>query len=164
MKGVVVKDKKWRKMLDVATKLGGRVVKVGVIGAEAEAESAEGISMGRLAGVHEFGAAIQMQWGVLLIPERSFIRASVAENDRAYSDLVERYATAVLEGRMSEDRALGRLGARAAADMQRKISKGVDPANAPSTITAKGSSKPLVDTGRLRQSITFLVVDKEATK
>jgi hypothetical protein len=34
------------------------------------------------------------------------------------------------------------------------------PANSPATIKAKGSDRPLVDTGAMRQAITYVVGDK----
>ena len=46
--------------------------------------------------------------------------------------------------------------------MQEAISAGIDPPNAESTIKAKGSSTPLVDDGTLRQSITYVIDEKEA--
>ena len=49
------------------------------------------------------------------------------------------------------------LGEKVVADVQRKIVALKDPPNAPSTIAKKGSANPLIDTGRLRQSIDFEV-------
>jgi hypothetical protein len=65
----------------------------------------------------------------------------------------------VLLGRLSEDAALGLLGTKAVGEIQKRMARGIKPDNAPSTIAAKGSSTPLIDTGRLRQSVTYAVVD-----
>ena len=158
-----IDDKRWRKVRAAVARLGTKIVQVGIVGASAD-EDEDGITLGRLAGVHEYGAAIRMPGGtILLIPERSFIRASIKENERAYSDVVRGFAKRVLDGSMSEERALGLLGVRAVADMQRRISRGIDPPNAQSTIDRKGSSKPLIDTGRLRQGLSWLVVAKRGT-
>lgn len=158
----IINDKRWRQIAKTAAALGGKVVKVGIVGADADVPADEdGITIGRLAGVHEFGAAIRMRNGtVIIIPERSFIRATVAANRGAYSDLAAKFSARVLDGKMTEARALGLIGAKAASDMQKRIAAGIEPANADSTIARKGSSKPLIDTGRLRQSITWAVVDK----
>ncbi len=158
---VRVKDAAWRKIKDAAVDVGARVVKVGVIGSEAAHEREDGITTGRLAGVHEYGAAIKIGDTVVLIPERSFIRAPIAQNQRAYSDWIGRNLEKALTGRVSVDRFLGLLGARAVGDMQKAIAKGIEPPNAASTIARKKSSKPLVDTGLLRQSITWAVVDAD---
>lgn len=157
--GVEVDDKRWREILKVAATLATRVVKVGVIGSEAANETEDGITLGRLAGVHEFGAAIKIGSTVIIIPERSFIRAPIAAQRGAYSDFVAKNIGRILLGKVSVDRALGLLGARAVGDIQKAIAAGIQPENAPATIKRKGSSKPLVDTGLLRQSVTFAVVD-----
>ena len=41
----------------------------------------------------------------------------------------------------------------------RKINKGPFTPNAPATVKRKGSSQPLIDTGNLRKSITFVIRD-----
>lgn len=154
-----VSDKVWREMRARALKMGRKVVKVGVIGASAlqEADDDAGITIGRLAGVHEYGAAIQTKNGVILIPERSFIRAPLAAARTQITKLAGDLSAKVLEGKITEDRALGLVGVTAVGVIQKAIAAGIAPPNAPSTIEAKGSSKPLVDTGRLRQSISWAV-------
>jgi hypothetical protein len=49
------------------------------------------------------------------------------------------------------------MGSTLANAMKRKIvdGAGVPPPNAPSTVAKKGSSRPLVDTGRLVNAITW---------
>lgn len=153
----------WSKVLERVDGLGKRAVKVGIVGDKAKElvddGAGEPITMAQLAGVHEFGAVIRTRFATILIPERSFIRATVAQNERPYTVLCAKLVKRVLAGKLSEDQALGQLGLRMAGDMQRRISEGIDPANADSTIAAKGSSTPLVDSGRLRASITSVVVD-----
>ena len=46
--------------------------------------------------------------------------------------------------------------------IQRKIVDGTFEPNAPSTIRKKGSSRPLIDTGRMRQSVNFIIRRKGA--
>ena len=49
------------------------------------------------------------------------------------------------------------VGELCVGNIVQKISEGVAPPNAPSTIKSKGSSTPLVDTGAYRQSITYVI-------
>jgi hypothetical protein len=49
------------------------------------------------------------------------------------------------------------IGMRVVGDIQDRISDGIPPPNSPITIARKGSSKPLIDSGQLRQSISFEV-------
>ncbi|WP_252715295.1 hypothetical protein [Acinetobacter junii] len=51
------------------------------------------------------------------------------------------------------------LGMQAAADVQMYMVNGKFAPLKAKTIKRKGSSKPLIDTGQLRQSITYKVVD-----
>ena len=63
----------------------------------------------------------------------------------------------ILTGRSSVKKALNLLGVQIASLIKRKITILRDPPNAPSTIAQKGSTNPLVDTGRLRASINHEV-------
>lgn len=132
-----------------------KIVAVGVQGAKAE-EDHGGISNVRLAGVHEFGAEIQTARGVIKIPERSFIRSTVDEHG-AYREEVSSLAAKVLTGALNVTRALSILGEKVSSDIKSKIENGIDPPNAQSTIDAKGSSVPLIDTAQMKNSITYQV-------
>lgn len=118
------------------------------VGIRAEA----GAELVTIAAVNEFGSADGH------VPERSFLRSTVDENHKKYGDLLQTAVERGIDkGTTALRRELGRVGAVAAGDVQRKIRDLKDPPNAPSTIAAKGSDNPLVDTGRLRQSIDWKV-------
>lgn len=150
-------DKGWRGILQrvVAAAQEKKMVTVGIQGSEAD-EDHGGISNVRLAGVHEFGAEIQTSRGVIKIPERSFIRSTVDDN-AGYKEPIAALAGKVLIGALTAGKALALLGEKVSSDMKRKIEKGIDPPNAQSTIDAKGSKKPLIDTAQMKNSITYEV-------
>lgn len=126
-------------------------VDVGVLGEKAAAKEDKGtLTVGEVASFHEFG---------LGVPERSFIRGWVDENEKVVQNLSGRAVAAVAKG-MPVDQALTIIGSKIASLMQERISRGIEPANAPSTIARKGSSKPLVNTGQLRSSITPRVAQR----
>lgn len=129
----------------------GARVRVGVLDDAAKrTEDGEGpLTLLEVAAVHEFGAGH--------VPQRSFIRATVDASEAEIHDLQRALSVQILRGDVEEDVALERLGAKVAAMCQNRIAEGIEPANAPSTIERKGSSKPLVDTGQLKASITFRV-------
>lgn len=89
------------------------------------------------------------------VPKRSFLRSTVAENQGYYIDLVSEAIDDALLGKGSIRRGMGRLGAVIVGDVQEKISRGVGAPLTDETIERKGSSKQLVDTGQLRQSIDW---------
>ncbi len=92
------------------------------------------------------------------VPSRSFLRDTV---DLEQNNVQKRLADGigqVMEGKATLEDALGLVGLHVVRASQARISQGIAPENAPSTIAKKGSSKPLVgETGRLRASIEFEV-------
>lgn len=92
-------------------------------------------------------------------PERSFLRRTADAKKRDWTVLMEKGIQKVLDGKLSVTELLELLGMRAAADVRNTITRGagVPPPNAPSTIKAKGSSRPLVATSQLLNSITHVV-------
>ena len=122
---------------------GSRAVKVGVLGSE-------GSDQVLVAAVNEFGTET--------VPERSFLRSTMNANRAKYVKGLERAAQHIVEGTLDADRALGLVGLEVVKDVQTTITTLRDPPNAQATVERKGSSNPLIDTGRLRQSISFDVV------
>ena len=59
----------------------------------------------------------------------------------------------ILDGTSDVDRELARLGQKVVGDVQQRMADGIGPPLDPETVRRKGSSTPLIDTGRLRQSI-----------
>ena len=112
--------------------------------------------MVELAAIHEYGAP---KAG---IPERSFIRRTFNEKQKQLKSVVGKLATDVVEREKSVESALDQLGAWGAAQVKNTITrgKGVPPPNAPETVAKKGSSRPLVDTGRLVDAIQWEVEKK----
>lgn len=135
-------DRGWGSFVKGFTALDGLGVTIGI-------HAEEGAELAQIGTAHEFGTDT--------IPQRSFLRATVDEQDAAYREATAGEIRAVLDGRRNAEVALSRLGLRVVRDVQGKIRAGIDPALAPATIAAKGSSKPLIDTGRLLRSITYQV-------
>ena len=118
------------------------------------AKGQDGLTNVQLAAIHEFGAP---RAGV---PERSFIRATIDANRSTYrAEVIPRLIKAVVEARSSIHRAFNLLGLKVVADIKNRIvtGAGVPPPLKPATIAAKGSDRPLVDTGRLLGAITHEV-------
>jgi hypothetical protein len=149
-------DRGWKKLRAIAKRIGEddrTYVKVGVLGPRARAEHDGGISTVGLAIIHEFGTET--------IPERSFIRSTYDAHRAEYMAMLKKLVAAVVstKPKMTEKEALGILGAKIASDMKAKITEGegIPPPLSPETIRRKGSSRPLVDTGQLLNSITWEV-------
>lgn len=139
-------------------------VKVGILSGKGGKETNEdGISMLALGVIHELGAPAAG------IPARSFIRRTFIVHERELRDTTAKLAGQFISGKLSLEGALGVLGAWGSTKVKQMIatwtwSESGGPLDstvvkqlAQSTIDAKGSSRPLIDTGRLSNSITWQV-------
>ena len=98
-----------------------------------------------------------MEFGTKTVPERSFIRSNDEQNKAVYKELIKELRKKIIFNEMPIGQALGLLGEKILADIRAGIRAGIAPELAPSTIKAKGSSLPLVDTGQLINSLTYKV-------
>ena len=154
---VTIKDNGAAKLMERARALAkGATVRVGVLD-DAPKEVGEGeregpYSLLEIAAVHEFGAPDAG------IPQRSFIRATIDLKRTEIEALQTSLAQRVVAGELDPSQALEQLGAKVASMCQLRIAEGIEPALKPETIARKGSSKPLINTGQLRASITHRVM------
>lgn len=93
------------------------------------------------------------------IPERPFMRNAMTGNSAKYQAALKQAAKSILNGTLSLQVVLSRLGIMAVGDIQASITALSSPPNSPVTIALKGSSKPLIDTGEMRQAVTYKVDD-----
>jgi len=121
------------------------VITAGVHGDDAGADHGEGLTVGDIATFHEFGTRT--------VPQRSFIRAWFDENQEFIAETLRKQFAPVAEGKRTPDVAAERCALAFEGGIKQRISRGIPPPNAPSTIAAKGSSKPLIDTGQLRNAV-----------
>lgn len=147
------KGKGLERLQNLAAELKSRPeVKVGVLGTGSERPGE--MTNAEIGAIMEFGAP---RAG---IPERSWLRATADLKRREWLTLLERVLRLTVKGRLTIDQALELVGQRAVADIQARIRRGagIPPPNSPLTIALKGSSLPLVDTGRFVQGISYQVV------
>ena len=128
-----------------------RVVNVGVPEGKREED---GTPVAMIAAVHEFGSPSQG------IPERPFLRVAVQRNRQKYVRLNRINLVKMLRGQATVDQALRQLGEMAKGDVQTEIRSGDFAPLKPATIKRKGSSRPLIDTGQMVQSIAWELGDK----
>lgn len=109
----------------------------------------EGLSIAEYGAYNEFGTEN--------IPERSFMRSTFDEKKSDINaDMARRYDQ-VKTGKIGVHRALSLIGLKHAQDIQDKIGSNISPANSESTIARKKSTKTLIDTSAMRQSIRQVV-------
>lgn len=143
----IIKDD--RRKLDAILKqvrdFDGRVVKVGFL--EGTPAHEGGISMAYLASIHEYGTKDGR------VPERSFLRGWVAEAKEEIAKWMER-TQRVIDTGGSVSSALDRLGVWAVGEVRKKIRRG------PFARLKYRKGTPLIDSGQLRGSVSYGVMNK----
>jgi hypothetical protein len=164
-----------------------KVVTVGIHEDAGNVES-DDLTMASLGAVHEFGAEINhpggtsygyaseaaaekgevrflktgagyMELGVtephqINIPARPWLAPGVASGNDEYVKIIER----TLADGGTPGEALNKVGVVAAGKVKKYMTDLKSPPNAKSTIKAKGSANPLIDSGAMRSSVDFKVV------
>jgi hypothetical protein len=154
-------DRGWREIRRQLKAADGVRTKVGLpAGGEVSSGTRDGsheeaTDMSELASIgaiHEFGAPGAG------IPERSWLRSTYDEskNELAYQKNIA-YGR-MIEGKSTARQAIGRVGEWLTTAVKKKIRDLKIPPNAPQTITRKGSSNPLIDTGQMIQSVQHVEV------
>lgn len=102
--------------------------------------------------IHEHGSFAYQ------VPPRPIIEPAIESSKEDIGELLGGAAKEAAEGG-DVNGALDKVGQEARDDVKNWFTnpKNGWTANAPSTIKAKGSDKPLIDTGELRKSITFVI-------
>lgn len=152
---MIIRDTKLkglRGFIDRIRNMGKEKVLVGVPSSANSMHEGGTINMATLAAVHEFGSPSRG------IPERSFLRSAVLEHKADIKNFIMEGTQAYLQQKKDIDLAFyNKIGLFAANLVKDKILKGPFVPLSATTIERKGSSKPLIDTGALRQSITWTV-------
>ena len=138
--------RRFKRMLQELSKL---EVRVGFQAGEAQEE--DGTDICEVAAYNELGTEH--------IPARPFLRKSVDENANKINSFMKAKVRDLTQG-VSGEQVLKEIGIFQKDFIQEKITSGGFAPNADSTIAKKGSSKPLIDTGRMRQSVNYVIQKK----
>ena len=104
--------------------------------------------------------AMWNELGTANSPSRPFLRNSVDDNASKISAFCRAQLKRIAQGSADAQDILKKIGVMQKGLVQEKIANGSFEANAPSTVKKKGSDKPLIDTGRMRQSVSYVVRKK----
>jgi phage gpG-like protein len=159
-KGVKIRDnkKKWDKLkraVSKGSKSTGSEVQIGVF-------SEQGGDLVIYAATNEFGTDRAGPNRNIIIPERSWLRSTYDEQVKKLFQFIKKNKVKIVLGKVSRKSILNKIGFQLVGAMQKKIAEGVFTPNAPSVKSKKTSQgkegKPLINEGRLRQSITHRIV------
>ena len=149
-------DLGWKKIKKELDMLNNSYTKVGIQGAAGNEENGASIAM--VGFYNEFGTDDKR------IPARPFMSSSFEEQKKEIEKIKRSQYSKVLGGMQTVRGALAILGEYMTGKVKMKITSLRTPPNAESTIRMKKSSNPLIDTGRMRASITHVEVLKGKEK
>ena len=127
---------------------------VALVGIPSDAKRHEddpNIGLAEIAFIMEKGSQVNN------IPARPFMKQTRIMNEKKVAGLSKKYLSAITTGKMSAMDAIKKLGASYEGAMKKIFISGTFAPNAPSTVRRKKSSRPLIDTSLLRQSIKYKV-------
>jgi len=110
------------------------------------------LSMAQVGAVNEFGTQH--------IPARPWLNPGVASGNAEYYDII----TKTMADGGTPEQALNKVGVVAVGKVQKYMTDLRTPPNAASTIKKKGSSNPLIDSGAMRQSVTYKIDSGKPTE
>lgn len=110
----------------------------------ADAEYPDGTKVAMIAAIQNFGAPARN------IPPRPFFTTMISNGERAWPGIL---ASALKARDYDPTAALTVLGHEMEGELRQSIQQTNSPPLRPATIKRKGSSKPLVDTGRMLNSV-----------
>lgn len=108
-------------------------------------------NLATIAAVHEFGSPARN------IPERPFLRQGIRRTMPRISQVCRARLRDVANGSRAAESVFHAAGVVSVGGIKREFLIGNFAPNSPRTIARKGSSRPLIDTGQLRQSIAYTV-------
>jgi hypothetical protein len=142
---VIDKDRGLKKITVNIKELDGYQVKVGIMGND----TVDGVSVIDYAMYNEFGTS--------RIPARPFMSKTYDENADDTIKYAQYLAGEMIDGKMNPKKVLDTLGLWYSNKIKMTIrnAKVWATPNAPSTVEQKGSSSPLIDTGRMLNSVNY---------
>lgn len=178
-KFVKIVDRGWEHIMQSAADINGKTVEAGVFddGSRPKPEKGSGTPASNvdIAIWQEYGVnipvTVKMRWylhfaglhlkpttAMIRIPARPFMQQTADKQGKKWMRMSDDLVAKVFFQQISVPAALAQLGTVMQGDIQDTISRGKFRRLHPFTIRRKKSSRPLVDTGQLRQSVSFKVV------
>lgn len=152
-------DRGWKELVRQAGKFDRTYVQVGLqAGDKAEKRVIkDGVSTVVGSDVDIALIAAWNEFGTENTPSRPFMRNAFDKNEAELSKRIAAEWAAITAGKKTTEHSLQLLGAWFQNKIQMEITQGDYVANSQQTIDRKGSSRPLIDTGHMRQSIRYVI-------
>lgn len=139
-----------KKLLQELKALASKQVTVGF--KAGEVFDADGMDVAKKAAINEYGTDT--------IPARPFMRQTIENHVDELTKYCQSMAKSV-KNRGSADEVLQGIGEHLVKMVRDEIENGEFEPNAPSTIRRKGSDKPLIDTGQMKDAVRYFIIEGE---
>lgn len=145
-------DKGFKAAIQKLQALKGKTLQAGILASEGT-NTKTGTLIAEYACYNEFGTKN--------IPARSFIGSTCDEQSKKWDAQIDKIVGKVIEDSSANvEQLIGLLGEQIVGDIKEKITSNIPPPLSPPTIKRKKSSRTLIDTGIMRNSIKFEIIDK----
>lgn len=104
--------------------------------------------------------ALYNELGTSTIPSRPFLAQTVQMHEEEIKEMAATEVSQALRGEKDSQQAFEVIGEDVRKKVQNRIDEGQFVPNAPSTIRRKGHDHPLIDTGTMRDSISYTICEK----
>ena len=144
--------KKFNKLKAILLKINQSHLDVGFFGGEKE-EKPQGkneLNTPTIAFLNEFGSMCGN------IPARPFFRQTLSQNKHFESD-IKTLVSDMLDFKITLKSGYRKVGVKIQGELQAQFTKGSFVKNSKATIKAKGSSRPLIDSGQLRRAVSWRI-------
>lgn len=153
-KGYKQKNPRWLEaVLKRHKKLSGKVVAVGF------PKGTESAGLNYPDGTPLLNVAAWNNYGTSRMPRRDFMTPGAKLMNEKTAPIAKAFMQDVNSGKINPDTVLEKMGVVATGQLQIAIRDLTDPPNSPITVSMKDSSNPLIDTGLLLGSVTYIVRD-----
>ena len=160
---VKAKDKEW-KVVKRRLSAGQRQTQVGWFGVTYPAEN-DYLPVAQVAKWNEEGHKNGGMFPNTRTPPRPFLRTTFIYGMELFlDDNANRYASMVANGSMSWQEVANDIGKNAKDILQDTIDVKKSPPNGPLTVGMKGFNKPLIESGYMRDTISWIIKAKRRTK
>lgn len=148
-------DKGFRRIITGMKELGNNSIIAGVLKESGNADN--GMTLAEIALINEFGTTKAGRNHKVTIPSRPFMRQAADKNEKEWLDFSENVVGKMIDKGAGAGQAYNIIGQKVEGDIKEIFVTGDFAPNAPATIAKKGSDTPLIDTGKLRQSIRYRI-------
>lgn len=104
------------------------------------------------------GFTLSRETKVITIPERSYIRRTVAEKEKKITNFIRKQFDLVFDGSMTADAALNSIGEFCVEETRKTMVEVDRPDNHWFTLSRKKGDNPLIDKGTLKSRISYRIV------